>query len=139
MNKYAFLCGSAPSGFCQKKLNSMYEFILTNDGGAIPEKNVCIFPNGINEMLLECGLNSVFESAAGEGQEASEYSILLYFCTQSPVFNSEEAFFLGNEEIRKDVISYYQSLAEKHGITWQVVFDFDKEWVSEKELGFEKV
>ena len=46
---------------------------------------------------------------------------------------------LGNNEIRKEVLAYCADLAEKQEIDFQVIYDFDREFISEEELGFEKV
>ena len=135
MIRYAILCGSAPGDFRQKKLIEMQEFLTSAVGGALPERNVCMFPNGVNELLLEYGLNNILEGNAGD--ETNE--ILLYICTESPISDSDESIFLGGEEIRRDVISYYANLAEKCGIGFQVIFDSDTEFVSEESLGWEKV
>ena len=56
MNKYAFLIGSAKKSFRQKKLCNMETFLQTEEGGSLPEKNICIFPGGINELLMEKSL-----------------------------------------------------------------------------------
>lgn len=38
MPRYAILCGSAPRGFTQKKINEMYDFLTSSSGGAWAEK-----------------------------------------------------------------------------------------------------
>jgi len=129
MNKYAFLIGSAEKGFRQKKLCDMETFLQTEEGGSLPEKNICIFPGGINELLMEKVLNNAFENDAD--------SVLLYFCTKDPVKEDEETFFSGNSEIRKELLVYYEKLAEKCGISWQLIFDSDRQFVSEESLGYE--
>lgn len=70
---------------------------------------------------------------------AQHNGLLLYTCTLQPVGDGEESFWLGGEEIRRDVILHYQELAAECGIDMQVVFDFDSEMVSEEELGWEEV
>ena len=135
MSKYAFLCGSAPEDFRQKKLIEMQEFLISEEGGSLPERNVCVFPNGVSELLLEYGLNNIFDGKAGDEAD----SILLYFCTERPVRDDDSSVWLGGEEIRREVISYYENLAKKCGIGFQVIFDSDSEFVAEEALGWEKV
>lgn len=65
--------------------------------------------------------------------------LLLYICTLQPLSDNDKSFWLGGEEIRRDVILHYQELAAEYGIDMQVVFDFDRELVKEEELGWEKV
>ena len=129
MNKYAFLFGSAPKGFRQKKLCEMQDFLQTEKGGSLAEKNICLFPGGISELLLEAVLNNAFENEAS--------SILLYFCTKDPVKDDDETFFSGNSEIRKEILSYYAGLAEKCGISLQLIFESDCQFISEEKLGYE--
>lgn len=131
MLKYALLCGSAPEQFRQKKLEDMTDFLGTEEGGSVPPSGIIVFPYGISELQLESALGSVFD------QEADE--LLLYLCTLTPVSDKEESIWLGGEEIRRDVISYYQTLADKIGTKLQVVYDVCGELVDEAELGYEKV
>ena len=48
-------------------------------------------------------------------------SILLYFCTKTPVSNNYPTLFIGGEEIRFDVIQHYKDLAKKMEIDLQVI------------------
>lgn len=135
MTKFALLCGSAPEDFRQKKILDMHDFLVSESGGFVPERNIVIFPNGVNELMLECTLNNVFDGSAGDEPE----EILLYVCTDSPIPDSDESVFLRGEEIRRDVISYYADLAKKIEIGFQVIFDSDRELVNEESLGWEKI
>ena len=132
MKKYAILCGSAQQGFRQKKMYDMYDFLLTDEGGAFLEGNICVFPNGINELMLECVLNSVIDGD-------SEKSVILYFFTNSPISKDAKTFLLNDFEIRKDVLSYYADLAKKCDISWHVVYEVDQNFVNEQSLGFLKM
>ena len=64
--------------------------------------------------------------------------ILLYICTSQPVAERENSIWLGGEEIRREVIEHYKTLAENCEIDMQVVMDSDSETVDEDELGWEK-
>ena len=113
----------------------MHDFLVSESGGFVPERNIVIFPNGVNELMLECTLNNVFDGSVGDEPE----EILLYVCTDSPIPDSDESVFLRGEEIRRDVISYYADLAKKIEIGFQVIFDSDRELVNEESLGWEKI
>ena len=52
MNHYAILCGSAPYGFTQKKINEMHDFLTSSSGGAWAEKEIAFFPNGVDDSML---------------------------------------------------------------------------------------
>ena len=52
LKKYAILCGSAPDGFTQKKINEMHDFLTSDAGGFWAEKDIVIFPNGVTEAML---------------------------------------------------------------------------------------
>ena len=51
MTRYAILCGSAPDGFTQKKINEMHDFLTSDAGGFWAEKDIVIFPNGVTEAM----------------------------------------------------------------------------------------
>ena len=127
MTRYAFLCGAAKEGFQQKKFSQMYERLITE---GYLEREITLFPNGVSELMLECALNGAFDSEADE--------IFLYFCEERQKKNAD-TFFLGEEKIRFDVISYYESMAKKIGTVFRVVYDFDDEMISEDVLGWERV
>jgi len=127
LKRCAFLCGAAKEGFQQKKFSQMYERLLSE---GYLERDITLFPNGVDELMLECALNGAFDSEADE--------IFLYFCADS-IKKGSDTFFLRDEEIRFDVISYYESLAKKIGSAFRVVYDCDDEMISETALGWEKV
>ena len=145
MTKYAVLCGFAPEGCRQKKLVDMYDFLTSEAGGAVPERNIVIFPNGMHELLLESALNGIFDAAA----EEDESEVVLYLCaaTEADLHAKlsdcagvgVEVVRLGSDEVRKDVIAYYAELAEKLEIGFRVVYAADSELVSDEELGYERV
>lgn len=124
------LCGSAPNDYRQKKLNDLFNSLIDKDGW-----HVTCLANGTDELMLEYALNNIFDGNAGD--EAC--GVMLYFCTEKPVADSEESFWIGGNEIRTDVVEYYQKLAEKFEVDFQVIYDCDCEMVSEEELGWERV
>ena len=103
----------------------MHEKLLS-DGWA--ENEITIFPNGVNELLLEYALNNAIEQKIE--------NIFLYICTSSPVSDSDESIWLGGEEIRKSVIEHYASF---FGDGFQVIYDSDREEISAAELGYERI
>ena len=132
----------------------MHDFLVSESGGSLPERNIVIFPNGMHELMLESALNGAFDDAAGEDDEASSDTesageVLLHLCALSEsdlhaelsdsAIAGVEVVRLGNDEIRKDVIAYYEALAERMGIGFQVRYDADDELVSEAVLGYERV
>lgn len=127
MTRYAILLGSAPEDFRQKKLEDISDFLNSKNGRC----GVVTFANGITEQMLEMVLDN--------SMKQNPDSILLYICTLQPVGEDEKSVWLGGEEIRRDVISHYQTLAAESGIDMQVIFDSDRELVSEEELGLEEV
>ena len=131
MNKYAVIIGEAPEDYRMKKTEEMYDFLRSDNGGTIPSGNIIDFPQGLSELMLESVLDRMFDSET--------QSILLYFCTKTSVSNSSPTFFIGGEEIRFDVIEYYQNLAKKAEIDLQVIYDVCSEFISEDELGYEKI
>ena len=145
MQKYAVLCGSAPDGYRQTKVEKMYDFLTSESDWRVPEKNIVMFPNGIDELFFESVLNGVFDEAAEDDGE-----VLLYFCAKAESdLHAElsdceiagvEVVRLGEDEIRKDVIAYYaEKLADMLGVKCRVMYEADGELVSEEMLGYEKV
>ena len=130
MTRYAILCGSAPDDFRQKKLNDLFDSLIEK-----ADWHVTCLANGTDELMLEYALNNILDGNAGE--EAS--GVMLYFCTETPVTTAEESLWLCGKEIRKDVVEYYSQLAKKCEIDFQVIYDCDRELISEEELGYEKV
>ncbi len=124
MKKHAVLCGSAPDGFTQKKINEMHDFLTSEAGGFWAEKDIVIFPNGVSESMLAF----VFERLEAEKTE----QILLYVCTLSPVVDSDKSVWLGGEEIRKSLIEAF--CADGCG---QVIYDCGREMVSDEERDLE--
>ncbi len=126
MSRYAFLLGSAKEGFYQKKVSQFQDSLVQN--GGFNESNVAVFPNGISELMLEYVLNNCIE-------HKNISNILLYICTSSPVSDFDKSFWLGGEEIRKSVIENY---ASRLGNSFQLIYDSDREVISEEELGYVK-
>ena len=123
MKHYAILCGSAPDGFTQKKINEMHDFLTGEAGGSWAEKDIVIFPNGVSEVML----SFVLERLRADKTE----QILLYICTLSLVADDDdESVWLGGEEIRKSVIE--AACADGRG---QVVYDSCREFISDEETG----
>lgn len=142
MNKYAILCGVAPNDYRQKKLVEKQDFLEQKEG--YEPGSIIVFPNGVKELLLEGALNSAFDNAAEE--ENSE--VLLYICTKTVAdANAKMAdvdvdcdvVLLGTDEIRKDVLTYYEDLSKKLEINFTVAYDVCAEYISEEELGYENV
>ena len=121
MTRHAILCGCAPDGFTQKKINEMHDFLTSEAGGFWAEKEIMIFPNGVTEAML----SFVLERLKSEKTE----QILLYICTLSPVSESEKSVWLGGEEVRKSVIEAF--FADGCG---QVIYDSCREMVREEEM-----
>ena len=121
MTRHAILCGSAPNGFTQKKINSMHDFLTSDEGGLWQEKDITIFPNGVTEVMLTFVLNRL--------KSEKIEKILLYICTLSPVVDTEKSVWLGGEEIEKKA---FQEILE--GSNAQVIFDCDKELKSNDEI-----
>lgn len=119
LKKYAILCGSAPDGFTQKKINEMHEFLTSEAGGFWAEKDIAIFPNGVDEATLSFVLERLKEDKTEQ--------ILLYICTSSPVADEDKSVWIGGEEISKSVIETF--CADGRG---QVVYDCGRELVMEE-------
>ena len=110
MKQCAFLLGAAKKDFRQKKLIEMHDS-LVSDGG-FSEREISIFPNSVSEIMFEFALNN----AKSQGIE----KILLYICTLSEISDDAKSVFLGDEEIRKSVISHYSQVFGD----FRVVYDF---------------
>ena len=121
MSRYAFLLGSAPEGFQQKKFSQMYERLLSE---GYLEREITLFANGVDEILLEYAItNCITELKANQ--------IILYICTTSET-TSEDI-------IRKSVIDKYEDMADEAGIDMRVVYEADDEMISEDALGWERI
>jgi len=121
LKKYAILCGSAPDGFTQKKINEMHDFLASSSGGLWAEKDIAIFPNGVDEPTL----SFVLERLKADKTE----QILLYICTLTPVADKEKSVWFGGDEVRKSVIESFCADGRS-----QVVYDSCREMVMEEEI-----
>lgn len=145
MKKYAILCGSAPSDYRQKKLEEKYDFLETKEG--FEPGSIVSFPNGVSELFLESVINESFDKAVDDESDSGKVFLYLFAKSEADLnsvlsdscVEGVEVVRLGDNEIRKEVLAYYADLAEKQDIDFQVVYDFDSEFISETELGFEKV
>ena len=70
MNKYAIFIGDAPENYRMKKIEDMYDFLQTTQGGTIPRSNIIGFPNGISELFLE----ATIDRCMNEETKASSYT-----------------------------------------------------------------
>ena len=121
LKKYAILCGSAPDGFTQKKINEMHDFLTSDFGGSLAENEIMIFSNGVDEAML----SFVLERLKADKTE----QILLYICTLSPVADEDKSVWLGGDEIHKSVIETF--CADGCG---QVIYDCGREMVREEAM-----
>ena len=145
MTKCAILCGTAPEDYRQKKLVEMQDFLESAEGGSYEPGSIIVFPNGVKELFLEGTLNSAFDNVSEEEEQGE---VLLYICTKITADKNAmmkdvevecEVVRLGEDEIRKDVLAYYKDLSEKLDVKFNVTYDVCDEYVSEEELGYEKV
>jgi len=121
LTRSAILCGSAPDGFTQKKINEMHDFLTSEAGRFWAEKEITIFPNGVDEAML----SFVLERLRADKTE----QILLYICTLLPVADEDKSVWLGENEVRKSLIESF--CADGCG---QVVYDSCREMVREEEM-----
>lgn len=117
MKRYAILCGSAPDGQKQKKIEDMYSFLVSDAGGAWADNKIIIFPNGVSEAMLNFVLTRLLDD--------ENDLILIYVCTVSPVAEGDSSFWLCGDEIKKSF------LTNPH---IQVIFDSDRTFVKDEEL-----
>ena len=68
-------------------------------------------------------------------EEATD--VLIYFCTDKAIDTKAETFFLGKDEFRKDVLEYYKKTYTD--TKYEILFDTCTNYISEDELGFERV
>lgn len=122
--RYALLCGSAPEGKIQKKIDSMYESLRQENGGMFKDNEIMIFPNGTDETLIAYTLDRLFL----EGTE----QVFIYVCTESPVLDYEKAVWLGGNEINKSVFE------EPKPFSVQVVYDSDRDFIDSDEYYFDE-
>ena len=121
MAQYAFLVGSAPKDYRQKRLVNFYNNLKSEYSFA--EKDIYIFPNGVDEILLEYALINAIEKKPTK--------ILLYICANSAI-SIEDI-------IRKSVIAKYTDMADKAGIDMRLAYDADDELINEDALGWERI
>ena len=126
MTRHAILCGCAPDGFTQKKINEMHDFLASESGGSWAEKEIMIFPNGVTEAML----SFVLERLKADKTE----QILLYICTLSPTADEDKSVWLGGEEVRKSVASASSVAAN----FIQVIYDCGMEFESDEEMELEE-
>ena len=118
-------------------------------GGKCQPESIVVFPGGVSELFLEGLLNEAFEKAPDAEDDSTAIQVLLYLCARSPADLSAElsdcavpgveVVRLGEDEVRKGVIAYYASLAEKMGVDFLVEYDWDGEFVREEDIGWEPV
>ena len=120
LKKHAILCGFAPGGFTQKKINEMHDFLTSEAGSSWAEKEITIFPNGVDEAML----SFLLERLKADKTE----QILLYICTLSPVADEDKSVWIGENEVRKSVIEAF--CADGCG---QVIYDCGRELVREED------
>lgn len=125
MPRYAILCGSAPRGFTQKKINEMYDFLTSSSGGAWAEKEIVFFPNGVDDAMLAFVLERLKADKAEQ--------ILLYICTLTPVADEDKSVWLGGYEVRRSVIESF--CADGRG---QVVYDCGRKLERNEEIELKK-
>ena len=125
MTRHAILCGCAPDGFTQKKINEMHDFLTGEAGGSWAEKDIVIFPNGVSEAML----SFVLERLKADKTE----QILLYICTLSPVADEDKSVWLGGEEIRKSVIEKFSEFCRSSSSNVQVIYDCDRDFFPDEE------
>ena len=135
MKRYAILCGSAKEDYEQTKISLMHEKLLA-DGWA--ENEITIFPNGVNELLLEYALNNCIEHTSNV-ESGCAVKIFLYICALSQDCIKDDCFVLGTDEIRTSVIAHYAAVAEKVGIEFEIIYDADSELIAEESLGWERI
>ena len=126
MTRHAILCGSAPDGFTQKKINEMHDFLASEAGSFWAEKEITIFPNGVCEAML----SFVLERLKADKTE----QILLYICTLSPVADGDKSVWIGEDEIHKSVIETF--CADGRG---QVIYDICRDFIPDEETDAEMV
>ena len=94
MTRYAILAGIlSKSGFQQKSLCDIYDFLKSNSGGAWSDKEILILPEGVDTELLKFVLRRV--------AEAGTDFLFLYFCGTENDFGSADGFTIGGEKIKR--------------------------------------
>mgnify|MGYP007101841259 CR=1 FL=1 len=129
MSRFALLFGSAPEGHIQKKVDGMYDFLSSQEGGSYGSDELMVFPNGLPaEELCE-----IFSRLSAYGVE----NLYLYVCTIAPTFDSEESVWLGGNEVKKEALEKPETnllcgtdSPESTHFSVQLVYDSDREFIS---------
>ena len=121
MPRYAILCGSAPRGFTQKKINEMYDFLTSSSGGAWAEKEIVFFPNGVDDAMLAFVLERLKADKAEQ--------IFLYICTMLPVAEEDKSVWIGGYEVRKSLIEAFGAEGRS-----QVIYDCGREFTRNEKI-----
>ena len=132
MIRYAVLCGSAPDDYRQKKLIEMNDFLTDQKYSSVYNRNLYIFSNSINEVMLKLVLNKSFSLGAKK-------NLLFSIINEIPFLDSKMDIWLDGEKIRRDVIVYVVNFAKINGISSKMSYDIDREFVREEEHSNEKV
>ena len=121
----------------QRKVDSMYDTLIA---GGWDERDIMVFPNGIDEAALVYVLTNLRMSGLGH--------LLVYVCTETPVEDSERTVWLGGNEIRKDFLERPASLAgfvradsandSGAGLDVQVVYDSGRELISSEDWSYDE-
>ena len=94
MTRYAVLAGvSEKSGFQQKSLCDIYDFLKSSYGGAWSDREILILPEGVDEAMLKFILRRVSE-------DGTDF-LFLYFCGNSDDTVSGDGFTIGGEKIKR--------------------------------------
>ncbi|MCR4736305.1 MAG: hypothetical protein K5829_15015 [Treponema sp.] len=118
LKRYSILCGDAPEGFSQKKINEMHSFLTSEAGGNWSETEIMIFPNGVNEMMLSYVLNNL--------KTDSVQYIFVYLCMTEKTSDIADFIFLGDNKIAKSFIESVDGV--------QVIYDYSHDFMSDDEL-----
>lgn len=119
MTRHAILCGSAPDGFTQKKIEDFHDFLISNEGGSWSETEILVFPNGVTQKMFEFVLEHL-------KADKVDY-VLVYICTESVVLDSDKNVWLCTDKISKRVIE--NACADGCG---QVIYDWCKNFIEDK-------
>lgn len=97
LKRYAVLTGfSNNSGFQQKSLCDIYDFLKSSSGGAWFDKEILILPEGVDEAMLKFILRRV-------SKDGTEF-LFLYFCGNGNDRLTSDGFSVGGEKIMRIII-----------------------------------
>lgn len=97
LKRYAVLTGfSNNSGFQQKSLCDIYDFLKSSSGGAWFDKEILILPEGVDEAMLKFILRRV-------SKDGTEF-LFLYFCGNGNDRLTSDGFSVGGEKIKCFII-----------------------------------